>query len=195
MCSISGASTSWSTRVVTPPPRRPIGSSDVDTRAIDLPTTAVVACIVVRNEADRLPALLAHHRQLGVQRFFVVDNESTDDTLRMLVDEADVHVWSSSMPFQAANFGAAWFEVILRAHAPGHWVVIVDADELLWYPEWESRSLPEFCAALEDARPSRVRRGLARHVRGRAGRATRRCREVRHRSTCAAISTGGGATR
>ncbi|HUS21604.1 MAG TPA: glycosyltransferase family 2 protein [Aeromicrobium sp.] len=121
----------------------------VDTRPIDLPLTAVVACVVVRNEADRLPALLMHHRQLGVQRFFVVDNESTDDTQRVLAGEADVHVWSSTMPFEAANFGAAWFDVILRAHARGHWVVIVDADELLWYPDWERRSLPEVCAELD----------------------------------------------
>lgn len=127
----------------------------VDARPIDLPAAAVVACLVVRNEADRLPALVTHHRGLGVERFFVVDNGSTDDTMRALLDQTDVHVWSSEMPFQAANFGAAWFEVILREHAQGHWVVIVDADELLWYPDWESRSLPELCAEL-DARGNRA---------------------------------------
>ena len=121
----------------------------VDTRAMDFSPTAVVACVVVRNEADRLPALLAHHRRLGVERFFVVDNDSTDDTWPMLAGEPDVHVWSSVMPFRDANYGAAWFDPILRAHARAHWVVIVDADELLWYPEWENRSLPELCAELD----------------------------------------------
>jgi hypothetical protein len=125
------------------------GLERMDTRAIDLRVNAVVACVVVRNEADRIPGLLAHHRRLGVERFFFVDNGSTDDTSRLLLDEADVHVWASAMPFQAANFGAAWFEVILRAHATDHWVVTVDADELLWYPDWETRALPELCAELD----------------------------------------------
>jgi hypothetical protein len=127
------------------------GLERVDRRALELAPDAVVACLVVRNEAARLDAVLSHHRRLGVERFFVVDNGSTDDTLRMLGDQADVRVWSSTMPFRAANYGAAWFEVLLRAFASGHWVVIVDADELLWYAECETRPLHHLCEELDAA--------------------------------------------
>ena len=48
------------------------------------------AFMTVRNEALRLPSTLRHHRTLGVDRFFVLDNGSTDGTLDYLAGEPDV---------------------------------------------------------------------------------------------------------
>jgi hypothetical protein len=130
--------------------RSTYGLERLDDRPIDLTADAIVACTLLRNEADRIPSLLAHHRALGVERFFVVDNGSTDESLPLLLEEADVHVWASAIGFEAENYGAASFDVLLRAYARGHWVVIVDADELLWYPDWETRALPGLCAELDE---------------------------------------------
>jgi len=110
---------------------------------------SVVACVVLRNEADRIHGLLEHHRQLGVERFFVVDNGSTDGSIELLLEQRDVHLWTSEMPFREADYGARWFDAILREHAPTNWVVIVDADELLWYDNCESRPIADLCAELD----------------------------------------------
>jgi len=125
------------------------------TRADDRPVTIVpgdvLACVVVRNEAVRLPFFLDYYRRLGVARFLVVDNASTDATAILLADQPDVFVWRSDLAFSRANFGAGWFEPILRAHGVGHWTLIVDADELLVYRACEAQPLPDLCAALERA--------------------------------------------
>ncbi len=52
--------------------------------------------MTVRNEALRLPSTLRQHRALGVNRFFVVDNGSTDGTLDLLAGEPDVHVFTTA---------------------------------------------------------------------------------------------------
>jgi len=103
----------------------------LDHHPMDHSPESVVACVVVRNEVDRLHGLLDHHRRLGVERFFVVDNGSTDGTVDTLLEQRDVRLWTSAMSFREAEYGARWFTAILREHAPTNWVVIVDADELL----------------------------------------------------------------
>ena len=121
----------------------------LDRRAIELSGSEVIGCIVVRNEATRLPRLLEHHRRLGVEQFFVIDNGSTDGTLPYLLAQDDVRVWSSDLPFREAKYGAAWFDAVLREYATSHWVVIIDADELLWYPDCETVTLSDLCAGLD----------------------------------------------
>ena len=121
----------------------------MDHHPMDHSEDSVVACVVLRNEVDRLHGLLDHHRRLGVERFFVVDNGSTDGTLELLLEESDVHLWTSMMPFREADYGARWFAAILREHAPTNWVVIVDADELLWYENCEHRPIADLCTELD----------------------------------------------
>lgn len=122
-----------------------------DDRPVGIVPGDVLACVVARNEAPRLPFFLDYYRRLGVAHFLVVDNASTDTTPDLLAAQPDVTVWRSDLAFSRANFGAGWFEPILRAHGVGHWTLIVDADELLVYADGETQPLPALCAALERA--------------------------------------------
>ncbi len=121
-----------------------------DSHLIEFETSDVLCCTVVRNEVLRLPYFFSYYRQKGIARFLVVDNESTDGTLAYLLAQPDVYVWRSSYSFNQANFGAAWFEVLLRQHGIGHWCLIVDADELLVYDGCEQTSIPALCRDLDD---------------------------------------------
>ncbi len=120
-----------------------------DARPIEVAPDAVLCCLAVRNEAPRLPFFLDYYRRLGVGRFLAVDNGSDDDTAELLLAEDDVHLWHSATSFGRANFGSAWFEVLLRAHGVGRWCVVVDADELLVYPGCETRPLKALCRGLD----------------------------------------------
>lgn len=125
------------------------GLERIDAWSLEIAPNAVLCCAVVRNEAERLPFWLDYYRRLGVTRFLIVDNDSTDETAKFLLEQADVHLWHSGLPFRRANFGSAWFEPLLRSYGVRHWVVMVDADELLIYPGCESISLPELTQALD----------------------------------------------
>lgn len=120
-----------------------------DSRYLSLRPSEILCCTVVRNELPRLPYFLEYHRKKGIGAFFAVDNCSSDGTFEYLLEQPDVYLWQSDLSFNAANFGAGWFEPILRMHARGHWCLIADADEILYYPDCEHRSLAELCASLD----------------------------------------------
>ena len=108
------------------------------------------AFMVVRNEVDLLPASLAHHRALGVGRFFVIDNGSVDGSVDYLLSEPDVHVFHTLASYQRARNGIDWAETLLHAHGLGKWCLVLDGDEYLVYPDSESASLPALCGELAD---------------------------------------------
>ena len=127
------------------------GLRRVDDRPIDIYPGEVLGCLVVRNEAPRLPWFLAESRRLGISTFLVVDNGSTDGTLDLLRDQPDVHLWETSSSFMHGNSGSAWFEVLLSHFGLGHWILMLDADEILTYPGCEHTSVRELCNALDRA--------------------------------------------
>jgi hypothetical protein len=103
----------------------------------------------VRNEAVRLPYFLHYYRGLAVTRFIVVDNDSSDGTTAFLLAQADVDVYHTAAPYAGSHYGVHWLNSLLRAFGSDHWVVVVDADELLVYPRCETVPLPSFVRALD----------------------------------------------
>ncbi len=116
---------------------------------LEIASDAILGCIVVRNERLRLPYLLTYYRRLGVEQFLVVDNGSTDGTLDYLSTQKDVAIWQSDRSFNQANFGSAWFELLLQKHGIDHWCLTLDADEIFYYPNCETRSIQQLCADLD----------------------------------------------
>ncbi len=130
-----------------------------DRNIIDISPDEILCCVTVRNERARLPWFVDYYRQLGVDRFFFVDNGSTDGTFEWLTGEQDIHVWTSDLEFNRSNFGSAWFELLLRQHGVGHWCLTVDIDEFLVFEGSPERNLRTLCADL-DRRDKRVATGL-----------------------------------
>jgi hypothetical protein len=109
------------------------------------------ACLVVRDEALRLPSCLDHHRKLGVDRFLVVDNGSIDGTLDYLAAQPDVCLFRTEESYAAAWGGLAWTNALRNAFCDGHWTLSIDADELFIFPGYEQVGLPALCGHLEGA--------------------------------------------
>jgi tetratricopeptide (TPR) repeat protein len=125
-----------------------------DLRRVDQHDSMLVAddilcCVTVRNEVPRLPFFLDYYRALGVNRFLVVDNSSTDGSREYLLAQPDVLLWQSSLAFDKANFGSSWFELMLRRYGIGHWCLIVDTDEFLVYRGSPAKTLRQLCRAME----------------------------------------------
>lgn len=109
----------------------------------------ILAFSTFRNEMGRLPAFLDHNRLLGVDHFLMVDNDSTDDCRSFLSDQPDVSLWHTDASYRESRFGADWLGWLQMHFGHRHWCLTVDADELLVYPHWDTRPLPEVCSWLE----------------------------------------------
>ncbi|MBL4768378.1 MAG: glycosyltransferase family 2 protein [Rhodobacteraceae bacterium] len=94
-----------------------------------------------RNEQIRLPYFLQYYRDLGVDHFLFVDNDSTDGTLDYLTGQADVSVWHTRASYKRAGFGVDWMNWLQRKYAHEHWTLVVDPDEFFVFPFCDTRSI------------------------------------------------------
>ena len=117
-------------------------------RPIAVTGGAPVVICPVRNEIKFLPHFLKHYRSLGVKEFIFIDNGSTDGSTEMLLQQPDAYVMYTEQSFKDANYGMSWVNSIIRDHCLSKWVLFVDCDEFLIFPESESRDLKSFCAYL-----------------------------------------------
>lgn len=101
---------------------------DIQLPDIRLDERDVAAVAVAYNEELRLPDFLRHHRELGITRFFIVDNGSTDGTATILDAQADVVRIPASKPFK--DHKVLWRQAISDRYLAGKWVLTLDIDEL-----------------------------------------------------------------
>ncbi len=93
------------------------------------PALAIVTCI--KNEGEDLVEWLCFHRRIGVSRFIVYDNLSTDATSRILAsvpfaDEIEVRRIAKPSPQKAA-----FADALRRYRRTLDWVAFLDGDELI----------------------------------------------------------------
>jgi glycosyltransferase involved in cell wall biosynthesis len=85
---------------------------------------SITLCMIVKNEADRLPACLAAARDC-VDEMIVLDTGSTDDTAAIARDlgaEVYDYVWTN-------DFSAA--RNVSLGYGTGDWILVLDADEIM----------------------------------------------------------------
>jgi hypothetical protein len=107
------------------------------------------AFILVRNEIAALPFLLSYYRNLGVARFFFIDDHSDDGSRDYLLKQTDTHVFVPSNSFGEANSGNDWLNFLLNKFGTGYWTLVIDADELLIYPHCEKMKLTDLCSYMD----------------------------------------------
>ncbi|MDO6746272.1 glycosyltransferase family 2 protein [Gilvimarinus sp. 1_MG-2023] len=110
-------------------------------------TCPVYCC--VRNESLRLPYFLAYYRHLGVSDFIFIDNASNDGTTEFLQKQDDCTVFWTDQPYSKSRCGIDWINQLLEEFDIRQWVLIVDADELLVFPNIENLPLRVLIETLE----------------------------------------------
>lgn len=94
-----------------------------------------------RNERVRLPFFLKYYRDLGINHFLIVDNDSDDGSREWLADQPDVSLWTSAHSYKRSRFGVDWLNWLQMRYGHGHWCLTVDPDEFLVYPFCDTRPL------------------------------------------------------
>lgn len=113
----------------------------VSYKAKGLRKDAIVLFACLHDERIRLPYFLQYYRQIGIDHFYIVDNDSQDGSADYLLDQPDVSVWHTACSYKESRFGVDWLMGLMWSHGHGRWCLTVDVDEFLTYPYCETRPL------------------------------------------------------
>jgi hypothetical protein len=105
-------------------------------------------CAIYRNEARYMPEWIEFHRLLGVERFYLFNNRSTDNHLEVLAPymEDGTVVWRDWPMFPGQK---AAFNRCLADHThDSRWIAFIDLDEFLFSPD--HRLLPDVLEGFEN---------------------------------------------
>ena len=102
--------------------------------------------MVVRNESLRLPFTLEYYFSRGVDRIFVIDNDSSHDPAAIVLSHKNAHLFHTKDKYRHQGY---WIDFLLRRYGVGHWCLVVDADEVFVYPFCESIALRQLCSFLD----------------------------------------------
>ncbi|WP_408607891.1 glycosyltransferase family 2 protein [Acidimangrovimonas sediminis] len=95
----------------------------------------------LRNERVRLPYFLQYYRDMGVNHFLFVDNDSDDGSREYLIEQSDCSVWTTKASYKRSRFGVDWLNWLQTRYGHNHWCLVVDPDEFLVYPFCDTRSI------------------------------------------------------
>lgn len=109
---------------------------------------------IMRNESFRLAYFIEYYKKYGIGRLFLIDNNSTDDSIKIASQYAYVEIFKNTDTYVNHWY---WMEHLLEKYGKGHWCVVVDIDELLYFPHAEKLSLPAFRDFLEQAGSTALR--------------------------------------
>ena len=120
------------------------------------PSTYLAMGALIRNPGRYIAEWLEFHRLVGVERFFLYDNESDDNTREILAPyEEDgsvvVHDWPGSAShsyFALLALQCEAYTDCIRTHREdARWIAVIDTDEFLFSPL--GRPLPELLVEFE----------------------------------------------
>ena len=115
------------------------------------PSGGIPLVCPVRDEMAFLPAFLDHYRKMGVCDFLFIDNDSRDGTTDYLVAQSDCRVFHTVDSFRASNFAMNWINEIIETFGISGWLIYVDVDEHLVFPDIENAGIAEFCESARTA--------------------------------------------
>jgi len=114
------------------------------------PTIAVGA--IVKNEGPYILEWLAYHRVLGIERFFIANNNSDDGSTELLAALHSIglveHIPFPHVPGKPPQL-PAYVDILRRNGDDAQWIAFIDADEFLVLAD-ESISLPALFGSFDE---------------------------------------------
>lgn len=112
------------------------------------PENYLAVCAIAKDEGDYFEEWIEWHRKMGVEKFYIYDNESSDDTKKILKPYIEAGVVEYTyFPGQKKQL-AAYDDCFSRHRYDTRWIAFIDIDEFV-VPLADS-SIPEFLKRFED---------------------------------------------
>lgn len=115
----------------------------------------ILICVVL-NEIERMGVFLNHYRKIGIKKFAIIDNGSTDGTIKFLKGQSDVELFQTRDRFES-RIKMGWINRVISYYGTDHWFLVVDADELLVWHDVESMDLQCIIKYLDKMKVTRAR--------------------------------------
>lgn len=113
----------------------------------------VLICIE-KDDIERVKILLNHYRNIGIKKFAIVDNCSTDGTIDFLKQQEDVDLFICETKYTTLN-REAWVNRIIAYYGFDRWYLCVDSDELFVYENCEEININKYIEKLEKNKQTR----------------------------------------
>ena len=125
-------------------------------KKIEIFTEDIIMISVVKDELYRTRKFLNHYRNIGVHKFVIIDNQSTDGTKEYLGEQHDVFL-ISALDKYTTNRREAWLNRVLSYFGYNRWYMVADIDELIVYRGVEEHDISDVVKFALDNNLSRIR--------------------------------------
>ncbi len=115
---------------------------------VDYAPDELIAICVVRNGASHIRQFVEHHFELGVRHIVFLDNNSSDDTVRIAASYSNVTVLQTNCPYRF--YENVMKRYLVKRFAKKRWSLCVDIDERFEYPCANVLSIRSFLAYLNE---------------------------------------------
>lgn len=116
----------------------------------------ILAICVAKNDLIKIKEFIQYHRKIGIDKFIILDNDSDDGSIEWLVEQKDVVLMQTKIPYNT-NRREGWINRIIAYYGDSRWYLVADSDELLTYNECEKRDIHELINYLEKHKIIRAR--------------------------------------
>lgn len=113
------------------------------------PTHYLAVCAIAKNEGPYFQEWIEWHHHLGVEKFYIYDNESTDNTKEVLAP----YIASGLVEYQfregVKQQLPAYDECLEKHRLDTHWIAFIDLDEFI--VPIQDKTIPRFLQRFEGA--------------------------------------------
>lgn len=118
-------------------------------RDTSVPAYTLAVCAIVKNEAPYIAEWIDWHRSQGVEKFYIYDNESSDNLSEVLEPYVREGLVDCTFFPGKGRQQAAYDDCISRHRLDARWIAFIDIDEFI--VPVRDRSITEFLSSHEDA--------------------------------------------
>jgi glycosyltransferase involved in cell wall biosynthesis len=129
----------------------------IDSAKVPFSANEIRLFMNVRNASMQLPYFFKYYSKMGVDRFFVVVNDSTDGTKDFLLSQENTHIFETKESYRNAVSGTTWRNNLLNKYGKGHWCISIDADEIFIFPHYEEINIRDLCNFLDEENSDAIR--------------------------------------
>lgn len=115
---------------------------DIIRRRLATAEHSPIVVLCVKDDLSRIQMLVHHYRSIGVQRFAILDNNSSDGTFEWLFEQQDIDLYRCASPYRT-DIKEGWINRIISYYGFDRWYIITDSDELVVYEGMENHALDE----------------------------------------------------